>query len=346
MSSSTSPQPTPIAPSPLSARLLSVACYLGLAPVASFWRSRSSDPVFRHHFAQSMAAFFLLQLWFWASFLFEVGAMFILIRFPELDRRLDTLEFYLMCALLLILVLLMILWLVMIGLALAGSSRQIPWLKQLARRTGIIRFSFISNSLVLACIPLAVALAVYATSLTRTSREGAAVYFLYDEGVWVPRWAFALGMYRVTLQGQRNWGTGSTVVDRLNTETLRTAMRSGKVVILATHGEQGYAVTYYASEYLCVGPPDTGTMDERKSARFLRTKILDRHDKWSEWKNVSVGSQLRLAYIFACNSGTRASQWQEHLAPAQVVTYNRISTVLDHAYWFAFTGPATIKELQ
>jgi len=44
-------------------------------------------------------------------------------------------------------------------------------------------------------------------------------------------------------------------------------------------------------------------------------------------ENAPVSSQLQLAYIFACDGGKKASQWEEHLAPAQVITYNRASTV-------------------
>ena len=66
----------------------------------------------------------------------------------------------------------------------------------------------------------------------------------------------------------------------------------------------------------------------------------------SNLENLSVNRDLKLAYIFACHGGTKASEWQEHLAPAQVVVYNRFSTVWDHAIWFAFTGPSELKNLK
>jgi hypothetical protein len=132
----------------------------------------------------------------------------------------------------------------------------------------------------------------------------------------------------------------------LNKQTLRRALADGKVVILATHGDDGYACTYYAPEKIGIGPPDTGTVDENKSSRFLRVSVLGPDNKWSKSENAVVSSHLQLAYIFACDGGKRASQWQEHLAPAQVITYNRASTVWDHACWFAITGPAQLKKLQ
>lgn len=198
----------------------------------------------------------------------------------------------------------------------------------------------------LALIALTIVLAFHAASLARTSREGAMVYFLYDEGIPVPRWGYALGLYRVTLQAQRNWGKGSTVLDRLNRENLRAALAHGKVVILATHGGGGYACTFYAAEKLGVGPPGTGATNESQSSRFLRISVLSADNQFHEWENVDVNSELRLVYLFGCDSGKKASQWEEHLAPAQVVSYNRMSTIFDHGLRFAFTAPAQLRTLQ
>ena len=61
---------------------------------------------------------------------------------------------------------------------------------------------------------------------------------------------------------------------------------------------------------------------------------------------VPVNRGLQLAYIFACNGGAKAAEWREHLFPAEVVAYDRVSTVWDHAFWFALTGPARLKEWQ
>jgi hypothetical protein len=235
------------------------------------------------------------------------------------------------------------LWITLIGLALTGSSRPLPFLKQLARRPWIIRFSFLANSVALACLPIIAVLAFHATSLTRPNRAGAAVYFLYDEGIPVPRWVYALGMYRVSLQAQRNWGPGGTVLDRLNKETLRVALANGKVVILATHGGKGYICTFFAPEKLCVSPPATGATDEMIGARFLRMSVLGAEGKFSAWENVAVSSNLELVYLFGCDTGKKTAEWEEHLSPARVVTYNRPSTLTDHGLWFAWTGPAQLK---
>jgi hypothetical protein len=136
------------------------------------------------------------------------------------------------------------------------------------------------------------------------------------------------------------------VLDRLNKQTLREALAHGKVLILATHGDNGYACTYYAPEKLGVGPPDAGAIDDRKSPRFLRMSVFDADNKPGAWENVAVNGDLRLVYVFGCNAGTKAPAWEEHLAPAQVITYNRESTVFDHGLWFAFAGPTQVKWLE
>ena len=304
-----------------------------------------------------MAAFFLLKLALVVFVVADVAATMLAVFFPDLERHFPrNWEWYVTGVTGLPIVALFVLWLWLLRLAFAGSMRQVMLLKRLTQRSWIVRLSFLANCFVLSLIPIVVALAFHATSLTRTSHEGAAaVYFLYDEGIPVPRWAYALGLYRVSLQAQRNWGAGCTVLDRLNKETLRAAFAHGKVVMLATHGGEGYACTYYAAETLCVGPPTPGATNEVNGSRFLRSCVLPydweswkrlKEEKWEKWDDVGVNSELRLVYIFACDAGKRASQWEEHLAPAQVITYNRPSTVLDHGLWFAFTGQKQLKVLQ
>lgn len=331
-------------------RLLCVANYLGLAPLTRLWRAKHQDAFFARHYTQAMAALFCLASAFIGFYLLDTVRCLVFIAFPKAAQRFTEhwgpfLRFV-DDALWLPIIVLAAIWIVPMVLALCGSTRPIPLLKYLAGRLWVIRLTLAFNYLMLASMLLLAPFAFHASSLAQTCHEGAAVYFLYDEGVPVPRWAFALGMYRITLQADRNWGKACTVVDHLNRVTLRTALADGKVVILATHGEQGYAVTYYAPECLCVGAPDKGTTNENNSRHFLHVKRLQPDNNWGQWENVTVNQDLQLAYIFACNGGERESQWGEHLAPAHVITYNRISTVYDHAWWFAFAGPQILSRLK
>ncbi len=227
----------------LSNRLPSVAFYLGLAPLARFWRSRSSNTFVQHHYTQAMASAFFLLILFLAACLYDTGECLFLIYFPDFARQLINewgfLLAYLDYATWLPIIIVVALWITLLGLAITGSTWQVPLLKRLARRPRVVQLSFVANSFILAIVPLTTVLALHATSLTRTSGFGASVYFLFDEGISVPRWGFALGLYRITLQAQQNWGKGCTVLDRLTKDTLHEALANGKVVILATHGNDG-----------------------------------------------------------------------------------------------------------
>jgi hypothetical protein len=334
----------------LSSRFLAAGYYFGLAPLTRHRPSGSSDSFRDHHYGQAMAALFVMLVVFLAACLFESAEWFVAIKFPAHKHgaasRFEWVAWCLDYAELGVFAGALVLWVGLLGLAAAGSTPKVPVLNRLVRKAWAIRVAFLLNCVGLTSVPLVLVFGVQATSLTRRSSNRAAVYFLYDEGIQVPRWGYALGLYRISLQAQRSWGQGSTVLDALNRETLRQALATGRVVILATHGDDGVAESYFAPEVLRVWPPDSGATDEARSPRFLRMSVLGPDEKWGKAESVPVNKHLQLAYIFACNGGRKASQWQEHLAPAQVITYNRVSTLWDHAVWFALTGPAEVKKLR
>jgi hypothetical protein len=331
----------------VSQRWLSAGCYLGLAPLIRFSRSRSADAFVDHHYRQAMAGLFLFGLWFLVVLLLDVLEWIGLMSFPDFgEQHLRRWGAYVGYAAWSLLGAWLLMWMVLAGFALAGSTRALPLVKRLTGHPRILRVAFGANCLVLLLLPLFAVLCFHATTLTRTNRHpAAAVYFLYDEGIPVPRWGYALWMYRVSLQAQRNWGKGSVVLDRLDKETLRTGLAHGRVVILATHGGDGYACTWYAPEKLGVFPPDTRATNQ-DGPRFLRTSILGPNNQWGEMKSVPVSRDLRLVYMFGCDVGKETSQWQKHLAPAETVTYDRWSTAFDHALWFGLTGPGALKRLR
>lgn len=234
----------------------------------------------------------------------------------------------------------------LVVLALCGSDWQVPLLKRLAKMRWPLQIASIINSGLLFSMPLVGIVLVWALSLTHRSFDGAKVYFLYDRGIPVPRCGYALGLCRISMQAERNWGKDNVVLDSLTKETLRVALKSARVLILATHGERGFAATYCSPEVMGVWPAEIGARDEKGDVRFLHVGFRASNHKWRNVENLSVNSHLQLTYIFACNAGTKAPQWREHLAPALVFTYNRFSTVWDHAIWFAFTGPSFMKTIR
>jgi len=69
-------------------RLLSVAHYLGLGPLAKFWRSGSSNTFVQHHHAPAMAAGFFLLMLVLAACLYDTGECLVVIYFPEIASQL------------------------------------------------------------------------------------------------------------------------------------------------------------------------------------------------------------------------------------------------------------------
>jgi len=59
-----------------------------------------------------------------------------------------------------------------------------------------------------------------------------------------------------------------------------------------------------------------------------------------------TGKDLRFVYITGCDSGAQAEAWERQLAPAEVVTFNRLSAWLEHIYWLLFRGADAIRRLE
>jgi hypothetical protein len=333
------------APAPgLADRLLGSAYYFGMAPLVRLCCRPAANPFLRHHYAQAMAALFLAQILTLLVVLLTIALTFITVTYPAFARRfaawgsldLIILEFAPWIA-----IGWGVLWAFLVVLVLAGSSWTVPLLGRWARRPALVQFAFVGNWLALLLVPLTTALAWHASSLTRTNGDGAAVYLLYDEAIGVPRWVYALGLYRVSLQARQQWGPDSVVLDRLNANTLRTALANGQVVILASHGKRGDVIT----PNLGVAPPTLGATSEQHESCFLWC--------WGAGVNetgtveaIPVNRRLRLVYVSGCDSGQKAEEWEEHLSPAKVITFNRLSAPLEHLWWLLTAAPQEIGNLE
>jgi len=51
-------------------------------------------------------------------------------------------------------------------------------------------------------------------------------------------------------------------------------------------------------------------------------------------------------YLTACHGGDAAIEWREALAPATVISFDRNSAVLEHAFWLWFRAPGVVAELE
>ncbi|HKB38675.1 MAG TPA: hypothetical protein VKD72_19685, partial [Gemmataceae bacterium] len=256
----------------LVSRLLSLLSYLGLAPVLSVLRVRWDDPFRRHHRDQALALFLILQVGIVLELVEEVASLYYVPHFPRLTRALVEAR-WLVYVVLGVLLAWALTWAVAVLLALAGSSWGLPLVRRLARSRRWLRVSFVGNVLGLVGLAVLAGVATHAVSLTR-QRGPAAVYLLYDDDIPVPRWLYAVGMYRLSLKATDRWGPGSVVLAPLNEESLQEALAHGRMVVLATHGSDGLVT---ASSLVVCAPRVEGDHDPLRMRYLL---VMQDGDKW------------------------------------------------------------------
>ena len=61
---------------------------------------------------------------------------------------------------------------------------------------------------------------------------------------------------------------------------------------------------------------------------------------------VAINPDLRFVYMSGCDSGQQRDGWVAAFAPAEVITYDRLSAVLEHAWWLWFRGPDKLREIR
>jgi hypothetical protein len=206
-------------------RLLSATCYVGMTPLVRIWRGSCSRPLLDHHASQATAAFALVLLALFAVTLFDIAECVLLVQFPTLGLppsiSSTSYQTFLDSAMRVLSVSFGLAWMISIGLALAGSSFRVPLLKRLSRCRWVVRPSLVVNSISLGLVPILAGFAFYSSSLTQTNHGKGEVYFLYDDGIPVPRWGYAMGLFRISAIAHHKWGAGSVVLDQLDVGNLR-----------------------------------------------------------------------------------------------------------------------------
>jgi uncharacterized membrane protein len=276
---------------------LALALYAGLA--SWLWAPclRHERRFARHHFAQALALGWLLiavLLLYAAAYAFE----------PRLEAFARTMALLWAVA-----------WLASIATALAGSVIEMPVIAALAQSRLVLASSFLlCNPLTIAAL-FAVGIALQAPRLVEHELKPAAVYLLYDPAENAPPWVYDLGLYRITRAARRRWGAENVVAAPLSRESLEMALRHGRFVFLAAHGNEGVIAT----PTLDFGPDDA--------------------------RSIGAGGRLRLVYVAGCRAGVRAADWQAALAPAEVIAFAYDSKVYQHALWLWLKGPRKIAAL-
>lgn len=211
-------------------------------------------------------------------------------------------------------------WLVVVGFAvfwaLRGSWAPVPLLGRLAQYGWARRVASVGTIALLIIGVVTASASVHAASLTRHTPAPADAYLLYDDMGFVPHWVFDLGFYRIARAAIENWGNDSVVVAPLTPDALAQAFRHGRFVFVLSHGT------------------DKGLYTRTFRIAPQRAAPL------------GTSEQLQYVYLTGCDNGAIAAEWEKVLAPAYVVTYDRLSAWLEHIYWLLFKGAGVVRGLE
>lgn len=295
-------------------RLLAASMYCGGAPILSRASVRRSDAYLNHHYVQSLCLYFVLVCIgiIYGAFSFFLSYVLVFQREWYEGTLLEPTMLMVVRRLFLAW---LVFWLFGTGWALLGSWRSIPIMGRLAGRKLLLRFTVGAYAMLLVAVALTVSFSVHAATLTRTDDAPASAYMLYDDMGLFPHWVFNLGFYPIARASTEKWGRDSVVVLPLTKERLADAFREGEFVFVLSHGTRR---GIYTSDFR-VRPKEAASQ--------------------------GVGESLRFVYITGCDSGTLAKEWERTLAPAEVVTFDRLSAWLEHIYWLIFEGADVVRTL-
>jgi len=297
------------------ARGVAFSLYLGVAPWFWFSTRRRSDPFVEHHFRQALGIFLLLFI-VTVVFIVVVAALsYTMIHqrvlydqtHPE-PRLMSLTRKLFLCW--------MVFWIYGAGLAVAGSVRDMPIVAFLARRSLAIGVTAVLLVMVELTAAGVFPVVVHAARLARQDAAPGKAYLIYEDINRFPRWLFTFGFYRISLAAREKWGPDSVVALRMTEEHVRRALREGHFVFIGSHG---LARGLLAGKGL-ITPEDVARMDKN--------------------------SRLQFVYLTSCDSGTQQKAWEEAFAPAKVVTYDRLTAVVEHISWLWFRGPDVVRGLE
>ncbi len=297
------------------ARLAALSFYAGLAPAAWLLRRRLASSFLEHHARQSLGIFVLLggAMLF---FLLAIGiSSYSLVHFRETYESLN-LELWMLWVSRKLFLCWLVFWVYGAGLALWGSPNPLPLVWRIQRRN---RWMHLAAGVGLGLYLLSMVVggfAQYAGSYCRSDAAPGAVYMVYEDAGKFPRWLFVIGFYPLARASGEIFGPDKAVLLPLSKENMARAFAEARFVFLGTHG--GKAGVLLKNNYYM--PP-------------------------SEVAEMGTNPGLEYVYLTSCDSGTQREAWEKALAPAHVVTFDRLTAVAEHIWWLWFEGPRIVRSL-
>lgn len=300
---------TQSSPSTLRVRdnLLGLFAYLGAAPWLYLLR-RDTRSVSAYHARQALAIF---------AMLLAVGilgiAVVLVISYVMVYHRAAfdavPVEAYLLSFLRKAFLCWLVFWGFGAVLALIGSWREMPLVWRLARMPRLLRSVagiVVGLQVLLGLVAL---ITLDSLRLTRPGPTPAKVYYVYEDVDTFPRWLFTLAFYPMSRASVRCFGPHSVAVEKLDRDSIAAALSQGAVVFIGSHGTpRGLMVP---------------------SGYFEAHEITE----------LTLSPELRFVYLTGCD---QKSTWVDAFAPAEVVTYDRLTAVVEHLWWMVFEGPNVV----
>lgn len=294
--------------------LLAFAFYLGFAP-ACFYFGHLLNPYAEHHLRQALALFTMLFGIILIFFLAVLALSYTMIFYRPLFEAYH-LESLMMTWGRRIFLCWLVFWAFATVLALLKSERVMPIVGRIMTMTWVLHItSAIMFTLFVSALGAMFVVAQSHRHATPTAEEPKVVV-LYDDVNRYPSWIFYLGFYRIAQAGHERWGDGAVAIEKINHERLEHAIAHARFIFLATHGQ--------AQGILMDG----------------------KYVKPSDISAPKAGRQLQYVYLTGCDSGSQRQAWEEVFAPAQVVTFDRLTALVEHVWWMWVDGPEIVRGLE
>jgi len=293
-------------------RVAAVLAYAGGLPVLALVPRWRGVPFAAHHYRHAAIVFLLFAVAVVLSAVVLLTLSYLLVFHREVYEG-RQLEVHVLAFLRRMFLCWAVVWGFAALLAVVGSTRRVLLVSWLAAREGLVRAG--GRLAVVACVVVIVAspFAVHASSLVRSDDQPGKVYFVYEDLDTFPRWIFALGFYRVALAAPDLYGPGETLLLPLGSESVARAKREGVFVVIGAHG--------------------------RPQGMLYRNGWI----RPAEVRAMPGGAGLRYVYLSSCDSGSQREAWEAAFAPAEVVTFDRLSAVAEHIWWLWVRAPGVLR---
>ena len=321
-------------------RILSVACYFGLAPF--LWFSgviRQQNRLLNHHLLYSLAFSFTvlctvvfnlvtdwIQYWITTSLWNPTMA----------EYRASVIPMEVICEIMIFGLILIgsifgFAWLVAVVAAWRGRTPHILLISSVATNYKAVKLGVYWSLFVEFALTLLIGLGIHSAQIANSLPEKGDVYILYTQGGYIPinglyetytppRWAVTMAFYPLIQAGREKFGAQGVSVLPLSEASFNEAVQNGRFIFVASHGGASSGAF---------------TISSQPYKQYLPTDVV---------QNLA-GEQLQYMYFAGCWTGDLESEWRQALGFDDATMFNRLSFVEEHMLWAWFKSPGVIREL-